>query len=171
MSPSLLDKLPLISRIRRNHGLEHATMSVLGERFKGLPMAGMSGPQGFVLFADLPTEIVCDAGLEALKRLEGGESKLAVHPNCGTNLTVASLLASLTAWIVMAGLGRGAKMKYWKFPLAILFAVPVFILTKPLGMHAQRTLTTSAKPNGMQLAQVTTQRINDHNVHRINTRF
>jgi len=171
MSQSLLDHFPLISRIRRNHGLEHATMSVLGERFKGLPMAGMSGAQGFVLFADLPTEIVCDAGLEALKRLEGGESKLAVHPNCGTNLTVASLLAGLTAWIVMAGMSRSARLKIWKFPLALLFAVPVFILTKPLGMRVQRTLTTNAEPNGMQLAQVTSQRINDHTVHRVKTRF
>ena len=42
----------------------------------GLGMAGISGPWGFYLLADLPSETVCDAALEALKRLQEGEASL-----------------------------------------------------------------------------------------------
>ena len=56
-----LSTLPIINTTRRNHALEHATMHVLAARYPGVKMAGMSGPAGFVLYADLPTEIITDA--------------------------------------------------------------------------------------------------------------
>lgn len=171
MTQSLLDTLPVLSHIRRNHGLEHATMSVLAGNFQGLVMAGMSGPTGFVLFADLPTETITDATLEALERLQEGEHELAVHPNCGTNLVASSVFSALAAWIVMAGTGKDARLKLWRLPLALVVAVPVFFLSKPLGPWLQRLLTTSAIPGGMQVGQVTTQKINGKSVHHIITRF
>ncbi len=39
----------LISRIRRNHGLEHATLHVLAERHPGQPVAGHSDQRVFGL--------------------------------------------------------------------------------------------------------------------------
>lgn len=51
-----LNKIPFIRSTRRNHALEHATMKVLAERFKGVKMMGHSNPGGFLLFADLPTD-------------------------------------------------------------------------------------------------------------------
>ena len=48
-----LSKLPIANTTRRNHALEHATMSVLAAKYPGVKMAGMSNPTGFVLFADL----------------------------------------------------------------------------------------------------------------------
>ncbi len=171
MTKPLLDFLPFISQLRRNHGLEHAVMHVLTERFQGLIMAGISGPRGFLLMADLPTETVADASLEALKQLQLGETDLAIHEHCGTNLASSTVLAALTAWVVMAGTGSDSRLKLRRLPLAILLAVLVFIFSKPLGPWLQRVLTTSAIPETMVLSQVTTQRVMGRNLHSITTRF
>ena len=101
MTASFLDRLPLVGAIRRNHALEHATMQVLAEKYKGVPMAGLSNSQGFLLIADLPTEIVTDAALEAERRLKAGESQLAIHPHCGTNLAAPALAAGTAAWLAV----------------------------------------------------------------------
>ena len=63
----------IIDSTRKNHALEHATMRVLAEHYKGVRMMGHSNLCGFVLVADLPTEIVTEAVLEAKRRLENGE--------------------------------------------------------------------------------------------------
>ena len=57
---SLLDT-PIISRVRRNHGLEHATLHVLAERHPGLSIAGHSNPGGFWILGDVSTEEVRSA--------------------------------------------------------------------------------------------------------------
>ena len=89
----LLD-LPLILETRRNHALEHATLHVLARTHK-IPMAGHSNPTGFFLLGDLQLEEIANASIEALTRLKAGESGLAVHEGCGTNLaTTAALSAS-----------------------------------------------------------------------------
>jgi len=53
-------------------------------------MAGHSNPTGFFLFGELPTEEVRAALNEAYSRLRSGESGLAVHPGCGTNLVATA---------------------------------------------------------------------------------
>ena len=68
---------PWFSRIRRNHGLEHATLHVLSKRFSGKNLAGHSDTRGFWLLGDVPTEEVESAVSEALERLKGGEKALA----------------------------------------------------------------------------------------------
>jgi len=78
----------IIDSTRKNHALEHATMTILAERYRGVRMMGHSSPVGFILMADLPTEIITEVVLEAKHRLENGEPNLAVHPNCGTNMAV-----------------------------------------------------------------------------------
>jgi len=60
----------IIDSTRKNHALEHATMTILAERYRGVRMMGHSSPVGFILMADLPTEIVTEAVLEAKRRLE-----------------------------------------------------------------------------------------------------
>ena len=90
LSDSLLNA-PTISRIRRNHALEHATLHILAQRFPGKPMAGHSNPRGFWILGDVPTEEIKSAVESALARLRAGESHLALHPNCGTNIAVAGM--------------------------------------------------------------------------------
>src|SRR5690606_14137353 len=78
--------LPIVRRTRRNHGLEHATITLLSRRIKGLQMAGRSDENGFTLMGEAPTDQIEASVNEALRRMRAGEHNLAVHPNCGTNL-------------------------------------------------------------------------------------
>src|SRR5687768_3498421 len=75
----------IISRTRRNHGLEHATIHVLSEKHKHFSAQGNSTPQGFFLniYGDIPEKDVVAAVEEAYTRMKNGEHELAVHPNCG----------------------------------------------------------------------------------------
>jgi hypothetical protein len=82
-----------ISRIRRNHGLEHATLTILAQRFPNTPMAGRSSTSGFWLLGEVPTDAVQEAVTQALARMKAGEHHLAVHAHCGTNYVVSGSLA------------------------------------------------------------------------------
>src|SRR3954463_10192367 len=95
--------LPLVRRTRRNHGLEHATITILSQRVKNLKMAGRSDSGGFVLLGEAPTEQIEASVQEALRRLRGGERALAVHPNCGTNLLTTGFMTTVAAMLGMAG--------------------------------------------------------------------
>lgn len=165
-----LNKIPFIRSTRRNHALEHATMKVLAERFKGLKMMGHSNPGGFLLFADLPTELVTDAVLEARKRLQAGESQLAIHPGCGTNIAASSLLAGSASSIFLMALSRGKTPKWWQILISTIIAVPVYILSKPLGPHLQEMITTDAEISDLDVKLVTSQKTRNGFFHQINTR-
>jgi hypothetical protein len=165
-----LNKIPFIRSTRRNHALEHATMKVLAERFKGVKMMGHSNPGGFLLFADLPTELVTDAVLEARKRLQAGESQLAIHPGCGTNIAASSLLAGSASSIFLMALSRGKTPKWWQILISTMIAVPVYILSKPLGPHLQEMITTDAEISDLDVKLVTSQKTRNGFFHQINTR-
>lgn len=165
-----LNKIPFIRSTRRNHALEHATMKVLAERFKGLKMMGHSNPGGFLLFADLPTELVTDAVLEARKRLQAGESQLAIHLGCGTNIAASSLLAGSASSIFLMALSRGKTPKWWQILISTMIAVPVYILSKPLGPHLQEMITTDAEISDLDVKLVTSQKTRNGFFHQINTR-
>lgn len=165
-----LNKIPFIRSTRRNHALEHATMKVLAERFKGVKMMGHSNPGGFLLFADLPTELVTDAVLEARKRLQAGESQLAIHPGCGTNIAASSLLAGSASSIFLMALSRGKTPKWWQILISTIIAVPVYILSKPLGPHLQEMITTDAEISDLDVKLVTSQKTRNGFFHQINTR-
>src|SRR5262245_49956230 len=88
-----------ISRIRRNHGLEHATIHVLSEKHTNFSAQGHSGHRGFHLniYGNISEEAITNAVEEAYRRMKNGESHLAVHPNCGTVLLTTATLATLAA--------------------------------------------------------------------------
>jgi len=129
----------LLDRIRQNHALEHATMHILGELPKPLRLMGRSDWNGFTLYGDVDTQDVLRAVLEAVARLRGGEKRLAVHPNCGTNLAVAGVLASTAAYttaVSVSGsrLGRAA--------LVVMAMVAALAVAHPLGLAVQQHITT-----------------------------
>lgn len=163
-------KIPFISATRHNHALEHATMKVLASRFKGLKMMGHTNPGGFILIADLPTEIVTDAVLEARRRLQAGEKELAIHPGCGTNLATSSFLSGSAAFVVLMGLSRGKAVKWWHMLVAALVAVPVYIVSKPLGPRLQEKFTTDAKIEDLDVTLVRSQKLRNISIHQITTR-
>ncbi len=159
----------IIDSTRKNHALEHATMTILTERYKGVRMLGHSSPAGFFLVADLPTEIVTDAVLEAKRRLENGEPNLAVHPNCGTNMAVSSLVGSAAAFSVLGLLSKKGQNAWWHYLVASAFAVPAFLLAKPLGPKLQKSLTTDSAMQDIAVQLVTSQKTANSMIHFIRT--
>jgi len=161
--------IPLISRIRRNHGLEHATLHILSQRFPRKNMAGHSDMKGFWILGDVPTEEVNSAVQEALTRLQSGEEQLAVHPNCGTNFATAGISAGLAASLAMFGAGNRLRNKLERIPLAITLATLALIIAQPLGMKVQKEITTSGQPEGLEVVEIRQTRRGRVPAHRILT--
>ena len=162
----MLLNLPLILETRRNHALEHATLHMLAHKYRNQSMAGHSNPTGFFLLGNFETEDVKSAAVEAFNRLNAGESGLAVHPGCGTNLVTAAVLPATFAWAPL----RGAKSTFWRvwlIPIAIVFAVFGYFLSKPLGPWLQANITTEADLGNMQIVDILPVR---KGVHRIITK-
>lgn len=149
---SILDA-PLIAQTRRNHGLEHATIHLLSERYPGRPLAGHSNPTGFLILGDVPTEGVRAAVAQALARMQNGDSQLAIHPGCGTNYVVTGAVAGLFAWLVMLS-AKDGKARVERLPLVILAATLGFILGQPLGPILQKKITTDGNPADLQIIDV-----------------
>ncbi|MCA9902639.1 MAG: hypothetical protein KC547_02180 [Anaerolineae bacterium] len=165
--------LPVLRRTRRNHGLEHATITVLSSRVRNLRMAGRSDAGGYVLIGDVPTESIEQAVHDALRRLQNGESKLAIHPNCGTNLVTTALLTSVAA---MMGL-TGTERRGWlgRLPVVMALVIVAGILSQPLGLSLQQYITTDGDPADLEIMNITRHQVNMPMspkamvVHRVNT--
>ncbi|HEX7621769.1 MAG TPA: DUF6391 domain-containing protein [Anaerolineales bacterium] len=164
---TILDN-PVISRIRRNHGLEHATINLLAQRFPFRRLAGYSFPGGFFILGDIPTDDLREAVVQALDRLNNGERYLAIHDHCGTNYAASGFVAGLLAWLGMAG-AKGKRDKLERLPLVIALATVGFIASQPLGPVIQERITTSGDPQGMSIVDVFPIRYGQFSLHRVVT--
>lgn len=141
---------PYILRVRRNHGLEHATIHLLNRQ--NYQLSGRSSDSGFILLGDVPTEKVESAVHDAIARMKAGERKLAIHPNCGTNLVTTGLLATAVAFLGFAG--RGLRRSWERFPTMVVAMMAVVLLSMPLGMNLQRYFTTEGDLGDLELVSV-----------------
>jgi hypothetical protein len=162
--------VPVISRVRRNHGLEHATLHILSQRYPKRSLAGHSDTRGFWVIGDVSIEDVYEAVEEALSRLQNGEKHLAVHSNCGTNFVTSGVLAGLAAVIAMFGVGSRTRDKLERLPVAMFMATLALIFSQPLGFFLQRRVTTSAEPGTLQVVEIVASRKGRMKAHRITTR-
>ncbi len=139
-----------ILRVRQVHALEHATVWILGgtprrNHHRATPidnaqLSGMSTTEGFYLLGEVPTSTLQHAVHKALHRLISGEANLAVHPRCGTNLSVGLTLG--------AGFAMGAHFILPKDPLSQFFGLGAALtlsaqLTPVMGDWMQANVTTS----------------------------
>jgi len=161
---------PVISNVRRNHALEHASINILTKKNPNLRILGYSDPGGFWLHTDLSTEEVAEAVTEALDRLLHGESELAYHPNCGTNFAVSGIAAGLGAFVGMWGVGSRTKDKLLRLPLVAMLATLALIFTRPLGRLVQQNISISPNPGSLRITQITRTMLGDKIVHRISTK-
>lgn len=127
-----------IRRTRQHHAIEHATLLLLAERFPGRRMAGYSDPIGFTLLADVPAEAVQRALTDAMLRLHAGESHLAIHPYCGTNLLATGVLVTLAALASTTGAQRDVLSR---FARALVLVLPALVIGPPVGSRLQRYTT------------------------------
>ena len=161
---------PYLSRLRRNHGLEHATLTILSRKYSGRSLSGHSDTAGFWLIGDVSQEAVQAAVQEALLRLKAGERGLAVHPNCGTNFVTSGVLSALAAYLAFLGTGRGFRDRFERLPLAAAFSVMALIIANPLGMVLQRSVTTSGDPGALTVVLIESRRRGRWMAHRVLTR-
>jgi len=159
-----------VSRVRRNHGLEHATLHILSKRFPHTSMAGHSDTGGFWLLGDVPTEAVESAAREALQRMKNGEHDLAVHPNCGTNFVASGSLAGMAGAFAMWGAGPQWRQKAERLSLAALLATVALIASRPLGFWLQAHVTTSGHPGRLEIVSVRRTTRGGLPAHRVTTR-
>jgi hypothetical protein len=159
-----------VSRIRRNHGLEHATIHILAKKGARSSLAGYSDSGGFWILGEVSTEDVRSAAEEALRRLRGGERELAIHPNCGTNFVTTGSLAGMAAAAAMLTAGRGWREKAGRVPLAMTAATLALIVAQPLGFYIQEHITTSGDPEGLEIVRISPSRRGRLQAHRVVTR-
>lgn len=165
---TLLDT-PILSRIRRNHGLEHATITILSGRFPARRLAGFSDPDGFFILGDVSAADLYNAATRALARLNNGERHLAVHPGCGTNFVTSGFIAGLLAWLGMAGANdRSERVR--RLPLVILLVVLGLVFSQPLGPLIQSRITTSGDPQGLVIQNVFPVQFGKFCLHRVITK-
>jgi hypothetical protein len=161
----ILDLPPYLAT-RRNHALEHATLHILARKYDDKNLAGHSNPTGFFLFGEIALDDIRNAIQEALTRLRAGEHGLAIHPGCGTNIATSLVLPATFAFLPM----QRTRSNLWRLlliPVALLFAVLGYLLSKPLGPWLQRNITTKADLGNMQVTEIRPVR---KGVHRIITK-
>jgi hypothetical protein len=143
--PGLKDILML----RQVHALEHATVWLLGEidaiadrhnQTDNANIGGLSTEKGFYLYGKVDRAKLVRAARLALTRLKNGEWNLAIHPRCGTNLSVAMVLT--TGLVVTTHLlfPRGILEQLVGLGLATTAAAQI---APDLGTSVQKYLTTS----------------------------
>ncbi len=160
-----------IARLRRNHGLEHATIHLLSARYPRATLVGRSDTRGFYLYGEIPTHAVSEAAQQALDRLRSGERHLALHPNCGTNLLTGGILASLSAYFSLLA---ARKDESWsdrlaRLPFVIMLTTLALILAQPLGIAAQRHVTTAGDPGDMEITEIRHLSSHGRAMHRVLT--
>ncbi|MER3432162.1 MAG: hypothetical protein C4288_01705 [Leptolyngbya sp. ERB_1_1] len=137
--------------VRQVHALEHATVWILS----GLPdrriapqtdwtdnsgLGGLSTEQGFYLYGQANTAEVKRAVNQALNRITHGEWNLAVHPRCGTNLSVGMLLTASIAFGIHLLLPRNPIEQLLGLGVA---ATTASQLAPELGRFVQQYVTTA----------------------------
>lgn len=159
--------LPFITRLRRNHALEHATIHVLSEsKPKPSSVIGRSTFSGYYLYGDLDTERVREAAHEALARLRAGKRHLAVHPNCGTNLVTAGSMAGLATFAVLSG---KKKRRVEMLPNAMLAAIAALFLAQPMGPWVQARITTLADLGDLTIKDIRREKRRNLVLHFVET--
>ena len=161
--------LPYVLETRRNHALEHATLHVLAAKYPNRSMAGHSNPTGFFILGDFPIDDIAWAVNQALARLRAGESRLAIHPGCGTNLATTALLSATLAWFVLRG-ARSTLGRILRAPFAVVFALFGLVLSQPLGPVLQQKITTEANLGDLQLVDIRQSMRRRVTAHRVITK-
>lgn len=153
----------IVSRIRRNHGLEHATIHMLSAKHRGFSAQGHSDHRGFHLnvFGDISEQDIIEAVGEAYRRMKGGEHQLAVHPNCGTVLMTTATMATLAAQasLTFEQKRQGHSSFSWSLlanglPSAIVAVLIALIVSRPLGIHLQAKYTTEGDLGDLRIESI-----------------
>lgn len=152
MFPAMLQRW--IDAVRRNHGVEHATVAVLFARTGPRRIAGRAASDGFFILGAVEDAQLLSCAREALGRMRHGEPELAVSPYCGTNIAVTAALSALATMRVFAK--HPERPLHDRFGDAFTGSILAIVAAQPLGRLVQRFLTTRADVQRMEIVEVRT---------------
>lgn len=153
-----------VETVRRNHGLEHATITVMLPKLGRTPrLVGRATGNGFFIYGAVPHELLEEASREALRRMQAGEEHLAVSPMCGTNIAVAGVLAGLSSMLALGG----RQSRWQAAPNVFLASMLALVLAQPVGRWVQQYLTTSGDLRDTEIVRV---RSLGRYLHKVETR-
>lgn len=141
----------LVNAVRRNHALEHASVSVMLNRLgPTIRLVGRAAPHGFYIYGNIPTDVIEQSAREALARLQRGEATLAVTPLCGTNIAVAGILAG-----ALSVLSMGRERRLNRLPNVCTAAMAGVLASQPLGRLVQQHITTRPDLQRVRITGIT----------------
>ena len=144
-----IDDILFGRRVRQNHALEHATVTILSGMIPDLSINARSFSEGFIIFRDLDLSQLRWAVDEALRRLQAGEAELAIHPNCGTNLAVG-----ITLMTVGTMLGMASNNTRTRVATAAASSVAGWAAARPVGEFVQKHFTTLPDLKGVRVSEI-----------------
>ncbi len=136
-------------RIRQNHALEHATITILSGYVPELRVSARSNSRGFIIFGDVDLGQLRRSLDEALQRLQAGEAELAIHPNCGTNLVVGVSLFAMGTLLGMTSSRARTRVTSTAFS-----SVAGIMAARPLGQFVQKHVTTLPDLEGVRVSKI-----------------
>lgn len=157
---------PPMDAIRRNHALEHATIHILTERCPRLRLIGRSDWEGVTLYGSVETSEVTRAVSDALQRLKDGETKLAIHPRCGTNVATGMILIGLVSYFALGNRKRSLLARLLQLSVGLAAALA---FVQPLGSELQRFITTSPDVSRLHVTGIRCLKRGKVTIHRITT--
>jgi hypothetical protein len=147
--------VPMIGRwlnaVRRNHGLEHATVAVLFERQGPQRIAGRASGDGFFIIGKVDRKVLDECAHEALHRMQHGQPGLAVSPLCGTNIAVTGLFTAAAA--LMARRRAEEQQRSDGFMSAVTAAMIAVVAAQPAGRWLQQFVTTSGEVDELAIVE------------------
>ncbi|MDA0987839.1 MAG: DUF6391 domain-containing protein [Chloroflexi bacterium] len=157
--------MDFLNRIRKNHALEHATITIAHSKLNERGILGGNSTQwGFFVYGEVPTDVLSRAADEALERLKTGEEELAISPYCGTNLLVTATLTGLACAVAL-----GTEQRWRNIPRAVSVALAALVASRPIGTLVQKHFTTDGAIGRLSIEDISHIGVGGLTVHRVST--
>ena len=141
----------VLPHIRKNHAMEHATVTLLSKMLPHVSFSGYSFVKGFWILGKAELQDVQKASEMALARMRNGEQNLAIHPGCGTNIAVTGLCTALAAMLTTHADDDSPWDRFSAFTTAGLIGA---FAGRPLGPKVQKYITTDPDVKDLSIVSI-----------------
>lgn len=145
MVPSQIYKIATNPTLRKNHGLEHATVNILEREYGHTNLAGYAEDDGFYILGLDNVWQVEEAARRGIQLLKRGQKDLVIHQKCGTSVTVANFISAVIFLLLLLYTGNFSI-------IYMLVAILAANLVGPfLGQIVQKYFTTTGDVGDMEI--------------------
>ena len=152
---------------RRNHAIEHATVSILTEQKVKSAVLGFAIPSGFLIYSKSNKDEIVSAANHGLKLMKSGVYEISISQFCGTNLVVAALLTGVSTVLLGKILGKKSK-NILNITNGFLLSA---LLSKPIGRIVQKYVTTDPNVKNIQIENSRSLKVGTFYIHFISTTY